>query len=66
MFCAGNLETGKEDACVGDSGAAAVQNNIVVGIVSWSKECARADAPGVYTDIRKVYPWIKEQMAIKT
>lgn len=65
QWCAGYLGVGGKDACGGDSGGPAVQNNKIVGLVSWSKGCARANAPGVYTDISKVYQWIKDAMASK-
>lgn len=61
MWCAGNLEIGGKDACAGDSGASAVQDNKIVGLVSWSYYCGRADAPGVYTDVSKI-DWIGEQL----
>lgn len=62
QWCAGYLDIGRKDACSGDSGGPAVQNSKVVGLVSWSKGCARANAPGVYTDFSKVYQWIKDSM----
>lgn len=63
MWCAGDLRIGGKDACKGDSGSPAIQDNKIVGIVSWSMGCARANAPGVYTDISKVQPWIKQAIA---
>lgn len=65
MWCAGNLVKGGTDACTGDSGSAALQNGKIVGIVSWSRECALPNAPGVYTDIRKIQPWIEARKSVK-
>lgn len=60
MFCAGNLEVGGKNFCDGDSGAAAIQDNKIVGIASFNlaKLCGRPDAPGVYTDVTKISDWI--------
>lgn len=67
MWCAGFLRFGGRDACQGDSGAAAVQNNKIVGLVSWSLDgCGDPNIPGVYTDIRAVQPWIILKMNEKT
>ena len=55
-ICAGNLASGGVDTCQGDSGGPMFRrdnNNawIQVGIVSWGDGCARAHAPGVYTEV---------------
>lgn len=63
MWCAGDLIKGGTDACQGDSGAAAIQNNLIVGLVSWSRDCALKTAPGVYTNVAVVRPWIDAQMS---
>lgn len=70
MWCAGYLESGRDDsnrerqdACVGDSGAGAVQGDTLVGVVSWAYECGRGDSPGVYADVRGI-DWIAEQLRI--
>ncbi|CEJ82052.1 hypothetical protein VHEMI02143 [[Torrubiella] hemipterigena] len=48
MFCA--AVNGK-DSCSGDSGGPFVVNNKLAGVVSWGAGCARADAPGVYSNV---------------
>ncbi|XP_075972571.1 trypsin-3-like [Anticarsia gemmatalis] len=50
MWCAG-LEKGGKDACQGDSGGAAVQDGMAVGIVSFGRGCARPNIPGVYANV---------------
>ncbi|HKN52300.1 MAG TPA: serine protease [Amycolatopsis sp.] len=55
-ICAGNLANGGVDTCQGDSGGPMFRrdnNNawIQVGITSWGDGCARAHAPGVYTEV---------------
>jgi secreted trypsin-like serine protease len=60
MICAG-IE-GK-DSCKGDSGGALVKKNsednyLQVGIVSWGRGCAKANKPGVYTDVQYFISWI--------
>lgn len=65
MFCAGD-NLGRYDSCGGDSGGPLVYNKIQIGIVSWGTVCGKAKYPGVYTDVRKFLPWIKEHLrAIK-
>ena len=59
MFCAGMY--GK-DACQGDSGAGAVQDGVLVGVVSHGKRCG-GRRPGIYTDLRYFTTWIKETVA---
>ena len=55
MFCAG--EMGK-DSCQGDSGSGAVQDGVLVGLVSHGSGCG--SEPGVYTDVRHHDKWIRE------
>ena len=55
-ICAGNLASGGVDTCQGDSGGPMFRrdnNNawVQVGITSWGDGCARAHAPGVYTEV---------------
>ncbi|XP_067634012.1 seminase-like [Eurosta solidaginis] len=61
MICAGR---GGIDACIGDSGAPGVVNGQLCGVVSFGKGCARANFPGVYTNINnaKVRRFIRNVM----
>ncbi|MCU1685217.1 MAG: hypothetical protein JWQ81_5956 [Amycolatopsis sp.] len=58
MFCAGPAEGG-QGFCTGDSGGPAVgADGTVYGIVSWSRGCAQAGSPGVYTSIAAYRGWL--------
>jgi secreted trypsin-like serine protease len=54
MLCAGPL-SGGTDTCQGDSGGPMIKSvngaPVQVGIVSWGNGCARANYPGVYTEV---------------
>ncbi|WP_394845450.1 serine protease [Pendulispora brunnea] len=55
-ICAGYWDRGGIDTCQNDSGGPMFRkddagNWIQVGIVSWGDGCARAKAPGVYTEV---------------
>ncbi|XP_028998615.1 coagulation factor X [Betta splendens] len=62
MFCAGYHSVAK-DACQGDSGGPHVTRYsgtyFVTGVVSWGEGCARRGKYGVYTQVSKYIPWIR-------
>lgn len=58
MICAGNLDAGGVDACVGDTGGPLTISNILIGITSWGVSCGVADYPGVYTRVPMYRNWI--------
>lgn len=68
MICAGYVSTGGVDTCQGDSGGPMIRrdaNNawIQVGIVSWGYGCARANYPGVYSEVSTFAPAIQAAAA---
>lgn len=54
MLCAGPI-SGGTDTCQGDSGGPMIKTvngtPVQVGVVSWGRGCARANYPGVYTEV---------------
>lgn len=65
IFCAG-YEEGKRDSCQGDSGGPAVIGYTVIGIVSWSSECAAPGKPGMYTSVAKFVEFIEKNTDVKS
>ena len=64
MICASG--SGK-DACFGDSGGPLVTLEdddyfSIIGLVSWGKDCAQDDSPGVYSRVANETLWIQENM----
>ncbi|WP_280720198.1 serine protease [Kitasatospora sp. MAP5-34] len=59
MLCAGPADGG-QGFCTGDSGDPAVVNGVVVGIVSWSRGCAAAGSPGVYSSVAYFHDWLSQ------
>ncbi|XP_072937681.1 trypsin CFT-1-like [Epargyreus clarus] len=58
MLCAGWLDVGGRDQCIGDSGSPLVHNNVIVGIRSWGQRCGLPRYPGVSTRIPRFTAWI--------
>lgn len=66
QLCAG-LKSGGVDSCQGDSGgpifSTTKQNTLrLAGITSWGYECARANKPGVYTNVLNYIDWISNRI----
>ena len=61
MLCAQDF-TNRQDSCQGDSGGQLVQDDHLVGVVSWGIGCATETHPGVYARVSQAYDWIREQV----
>ena len=55
---------GGKDACHGDSGGpliCVVDNEpVLYGVVSWGRECALPDFPGIYGKVSSIIDWIED------
>jgi trypsin len=58
MFCAGRPG---QDTCQGDSGAGAIAEETILGVVSHGVGCG--SYPGVYTDVRYYAGWVRKTVA---
>ena len=69
MLCAGQWNVGLKDACQGDSGGPLVHKSNInnqnkwrqYGVVSWGKDCALPNYPGVYTNVVQYLNWIQQK-----
>ncbi|CAL8242019.1 unnamed protein product, partial [Gadus morhua 'NCC'] len=65
MICAGLTDGGK-DSCSGDSGGPMVYMNgshwVQIGVVSFGRDCALPNTPGVYARVSKYQNWISRQI----
>jgi len=61
MICA---QSPGADACYGDSGGPMTVmtrgRRVLVGVVSWGRECARDKWPGVYSRVDSVLDWLRD------
>lgn len=72
QICAGG--DGEKDSCFGDSGGPLVregtndngEDDILVGLTSYGKGCARKGYPGIYTRISGYEDWIKTRVCGNT
>ncbi|XP_016957298.1 trypsin alpha-3 [Drosophila biarmipes] len=55
MICAA---AANKDACQGDSGGPLVSGGQLVGVVSWGRECALANYPGVFANVAELRDWV--------
>ena len=61
MFCARANDT---DSCYGDSGGPftvrRAGTHVLEGVISWGKNCAKQQWPGVYSRVSEVLRWIRD------
>lgn len=67
MMCAGDIEVGGIDACIGDSGGPLSvierDDQLLAGVVSFGNGCARPEFPGVYARASAVAAWVERCVA---
>jgi len=64
MICAG-LTVGGKDHCTGDQGGPLVVDGQLVGIVSWGVGCAKANYPGVYSNVAAIKSFVTENTGVQ-
>ncbi|XP_054166164.1 mite allergen Eur m 3-like [Oppia nitens] len=57
QICAG-MPQGNRGPCSGDSGSGLIQNNTIVGLVSFGRGCEQPGSYGVYTNVGSYVDWI--------
>ncbi|KAL4712413.1 hypothetical protein ACJJTC_001574 [Scirpophaga incertulas] len=60
MICAGLIDVGGLDACIGDSGGPLIHKGVVIGLVSFGYSCGHNYYPGVYTNLAYYTDWINK------
>ncbi|CAG4988558.1 unnamed protein product [Colias eurytheme] len=58
MICAGILDVGGRDACQGDSGGPLYADGVIIGIVSFGRNCGDPYHPGVSASVASFSDWI--------
>ncbi|WP_165436324.1 S1 family peptidase [Amycolatopsis suaedae] len=61
QFCAGFPEGGV-DTCQGDSGGPLIVDGKLAGVVSWGHDCAAAGTAGIYADVSRYSPLLRQQI----
>ncbi len=64
MILAGATEPVPGGTCQGDSGGALVVDGRQVGVVSFSRGCARPEYPGVHARVTAFQPWIEAEAGL--
>ncbi|XP_064541928.1 trypsin [Drosophila montana] len=63
--CTGPL-TGGVSICTSDSGGPLVQDNVLIGIVSWGKlPCGQVNSPSVYVQVSSFISWISANQKVQ-
>ncbi|KAK5641449.1 hypothetical protein RI129_009996 [Pyrocoelia pectoralis] len=58
MVCAG-LYTEKKPECRFDLGSPLIDGKVLIGIISWGKDCEKVEIPTIYTKVAHFEEWIK-------
>lgn len=63
-LCTGPL-TSRIGICTSDSGGPLVQNNVLIGIVSWGKlPCGQSNSPSVFVQVSSFVTWITQNQVV--
>ncbi|XP_026465377.1 trypsin-3-like [Ctenocephalides felis] len=66
QVCAGIPVVGGKDSCTGDSGGPLTIDGVLVGTVSYGEDCAKAEYPGVYSNIAEYRDWIEGLIRVES